>query len=176
MTLCQSGHGRMRKELWVTMTKWVDMLSIFTSSAFSDSRGCVTGRNRRYSTRLTAGQEKKGTYVFQIFGVMLLTPIDFQLACRLGFLQRLPCPADISIWLMQQVQIDIVHIELAQRCFDALLCGLIAIVLQPQLARDKDLLSRIPFSNGPADIGFIEIRRSGIDMPVAGLKCLQTAS
>ena len=75
---------------------------------------------------------------------------------------------------MQQVQVDIVHIELAQRCFDALLCGLIAIVLQPQLARDKDLLSRdSAVSNGPADIGFIEIRRGGIDMPVAGLKCLK---
>ena len=93
------------------------------------------------------------------------------LARGLGLLQGLPGARHIAVGLVEQVEVHIVHPQLLQRGVQALLCRLIAVVLEPQLAGDENLLpgdAAVP--DRPAHIRFVEVGGRRVDVPVPGVE------
>lgn len=75
---------------------------------------------------------------------------------------------------MEEIEVDVIQIQESQGGLDALLGGLVAEVLEPELRGDEELFAG---DSGGADCashgGLVLVCGGGIDMPVAGFQCLQ---
>ena len=88
-----------------------------------------------------------------------------------GLFKRPPCSPHIIIGLMQKIEVQVVQAKLCKGCTDAKASLLIPVVLDPELAGHKELLSLdAAVLYGAANLGLIVVGCSSVDMPVAGIK------
>jgi hypothetical protein len=65
-----------------------------------------------------------------------------QLARLVGLFHRAPGSMHVAVRLVDQVQVQVVQLQAAQRLVDGLACALVAGVLDPELAGDEELVTR----------------------------------
>ena len=79
--------------------------------------------------------------------------------------------------LVNQIQVEVFELQAAQRFVNGLLRALVAGVLYPELAGDKQLLPRHTTpAKAMANRLFVQIGGSGIDQPVARLDSVHHAA
>jgi len=84
---------------------------------------------------------------------------------------------DITVRLMNQVQVNVVKLQPIQGTFELCFSAFVVGILQPQFGCDKEfvtcdtgLFQRIP------DLGFILVRRGGIDQAVSCIDGINNGS
>ena len=75
---------------------------------------------------------------------------------------------------MQQVKVHVIHAKVLEGCIDTFLGRIVAVILQPELACNKDFVALdTRIADGLAYIAFIHIGGCRIDMSVPRLECVQ---
>ena len=92
-----------------------------------------------------------------------------QLAGLVRVLHRAPGTVDVAEGLVDQVQVEVIHLQALQRLVDCLRRLVVAGVLHPQLAGDEQVAARdAAILDAGADRRFVLVRRGRIDQAVAG--------
>ena len=79
--------------------------------------------------------------------------------------------------LVQDQQVDLVDAELAGALLEAVQRLVVAVVADPDLGLDEDLVAGDAGAvDGLADLALVAVRRGGVDVPVAGLSAASTAA
>ncbi|CAI2540320.1 Uncharacterised protein [Serratia ficaria] len=98
-------------------------------------------------------------------------------ACLLQFFHCTPCPMDIAVRLVNQVQVNVIKLQPIQGAFELCFSAFVIGILQPQLGRYKEF---VPCDTGlfkcVPDLGFILVRRCGIDQAVSRIDGINNGS
>ena len=114
------------------------------------------------------------TQVRQTVRVEIADTDGFQFSFFISFLHRAVCSDIISHWLMDQIQVDVVHAQIFHGSFDGLLCSLIAGILYPQLGGNKQFLTwYTAFGDRRTHCLLVHISRSCVDQTVSAGNCIQ---
>ena len=90
------------------------------------------------------------------------------LAVVIGFLHRPPRAEHVAVRLMDEQQVDVIRLQLAQALVDALGCLFLSVVRNPHLCHEEKLLAfQATFAPGVTHALFVGIRLCRVYQPVA---------
>jgi len=98
-------------------------------------------------------------------------------ACLMQFFHGSPCPMDITVRLVNQVQVNVIKLQPIQGAFELCFSTFVMGILQPQFGRYKEFATCDTglFQSVP-DLGFILVRSSGIDQAVSRINGINNGS
>ncbi len=98
-------------------------------------------------------------------------------ACLLQFFHGTPGPMDITVRLVNQVQVNVIKLQSIQRAFELCFSAFVMGVLQPQFGCDKEFVTcNTGLFQCVPDLGFILVRRGGIDQTVSRINGVNNGS